>query len=84
MARSALIDPLVFHNFKVFQDNIICKHDDQMLTKLEKDSQRRMFVQMHLNGLNLFGEGWAQAQHLTLTQWTHMSNCFQGINASAA
>jgi len=45
MARSASIDPLAFHNFKIGQDSTICKHDDQKADKTgERLSEKNICV----------------------------------------
>ena len=38
------------------------------LTKLEKDSLKRIFMPIHLNGLSVFGQEWESTLHLTVMQ----------------
>ena len=48
MARCASIDPLAFHNFKLGQDSIICKYDDQKADKTgEKLSEKNIYANPH-------------------------------------
>ena len=45
MARCASIDPLAFHNFKMGQDSLICKYDDQKADKVgEKLSEKNIYA----------------------------------------
>ena len=45
MARSASIDPLAFHNFKIGQDSTICKYDDQKADKTgERLSEKNIYA----------------------------------------
>lgn len=45
MARCASIDPLGFHNFKLGQDSVICKYDDQKADKSgDKLSEKNIYA----------------------------------------
>jgi len=48
MARSVLIDQLVFYIFKIDQDSTICKYDDQKADKTgERLSEKNIYANPH-------------------------------------